>query len=306
MPLDIETHLALGLDQPVPQGANGKTNMTIMEAIGHPSDNVYHPCPEAYPAPDIPEGSLHRWEDWQDSAVYPGTLRNLYAYVPAGVDADQELNLMVFNDGIGYVSRKGDIRVPRVLDTLHARGEIEPTLAVFVNPGRPVDQPDDEEAGRVSRRLEYDAMTPKYGEFIIGEILPFMARELGVRITEDPDCRTTCGISSGGICAFTLAWQYPDSFRRVLSHCGSFTDILGGHNYPYLIRATPRKPLRIYLQSGEHDAQTLSGDWPLANKQIASSLTYAGYDHHFEFGMGGHTLRHGGAVFADSVRWLWR
>ncbi len=33
---------------------------------------------------------------------------------------------------------------------------------------------------------------------------------------------------------------------------------------------------------------------------------YAGYDHRFEFGNGGHSLRHGGALFADSLRWLWR
>ena len=154
--------------------------------------------------------------------------------------------------------------------------------------------------------MEYDALTPVYGNFIIHEILPFVCGELGVQVTSDPEGRSICGISSGGICAFTVAWQFPDSFRRVLSHCGSFTNILGGHNYPYLIRTTPKKPIRVYLQSGENDAQTLSGDWPLANQQVASAFRYAGYDHRFELGVGGHTLRHGGAVFADSVRWLWR
>ena len=87
---------------------------------------------------------------------------------------------------------------------------------------------------------------------------------------------------------------------------GSFTNIRGGHNYPYLLRTTPTKPLRVLLQSGENDAGTLFGDWPLANRTMATAFSYAGYDHHFEFGTGGHSLRHGGAVFADSIRWLWR
>ncbi len=136
-------------------------------------------------------------------------------------------------------------------------------------------------------------------------MLPFVVREHRFVISEDPDRRMVCGISSGGICAFTVAWQYPDRFRRVLSHCGSFTNIRGGHNYPYLIRTTPRKPIRVFLQSGSNDAETLYGDWPLANRTVANALKYAGYEYRFEFGNGGHSLRHGGALFADSLRWLW-
>ena len=33
------------------------------------------------------------------------------------------------------------------------------------------------------------------------------------------------GSSSGGICAFTVAWQRPDEFRKVVSYIGSFTSI---------------------------------------------------------------------------------
>ncbi len=45
--------------------------------------------------------------------------------------------------------------------------------------------------------------------------------------------RAICGLSSGGICAFTVAWERPDYFHKVLSHIGSFTDIRGGHVYPF-------------------------------------------------------------------------
>ena len=162
------------------------------------------------------------------------------------------------------------------------------------------------DAAMTQRSIEYDSLTPEYGTFLLEEVLPFVVHEHGIAITDDPERRTICGISSGGICAFTVAWQHADSFRRVLSHCGSFTNIRGGHNYPYLIRATPRKPLRVFLQSGANDAETLFGNWPLANKTMDDALRYAGYEHRFEFGSGGHSLRHGGALFADSLRWLWR
>ena len=203
-------------------------------------------------------------------------------------------------------SRRGPVRAAQVLDSLQAGGEIEPTIAVFVNPGRPAGAESVQRDIAMSQRsFEYDSLTPTYGQFLIEEVLPFVVREHRFTITDDPSQRTICGISSGGICAFTLAWQHPDHFRRVLSHCGSFTNIRGGHNYPYLVRTTPRKPIRVFLQSGANDAVTLYGDWPLANKTMANALAYAGYDYRFEFGDGGHSLRHGGALFADSLRWLW-
>ena len=103
-----------------------------------------------------------------------------------------------------------------------------------------------------------------------------------------------------------MAWERPDAFRKVLSHCGSFTDIRGGGIYPSLIRKSEKKPIRIFLQSGEQDLDRPAGNWPLANKLMASALAFQGYDYQFVFGTEGHTLRHGGAIFPESLRWLWR
>jgi len=35
-------------------------------------------------------------------------------------------------------------------------------------------------------------------------------------------------------------------------------------------------------------------------------LEYRGYDYQLVVGEGGHSLRHGGAILADALRWLWR
>jgi enterochelin esterase family protein len=116
------------------------------------------------------------------------------------------------------------------------------------------------------------------------------------------------GISSGGICAFTAAWERPDLFRKVLSHVGSFTDIRGGYAYPAIIRKTePVKPLRVFLQDGAMDLNNQFGNWPLANQQMANSLDFMGYDHKFVFDpQGAHSGKFGGSILPDSLRWLWR
>jgi enterochelin esterase family protein len=206
---------------------------------------------------------------------------------------------MVFNDGGGYLDRNGPVRAAAVFDTLAHAGDMGPTVGVFVMPGQNPDNP-------AQRSFEYDSVTDTYGRFLIDELLPFVEGEIGSALTADPARRTICGISSGGICAFTAAWYRPDAFGRVMSHCGSFTAIRGGHNYPFLIRSTERKPIRVWMQSGAGDADILFGSWPQANKAVAASLAFAGYDHKFVFGEGAHNLRHGGALFADALRWLWR
>jgi enterochelin esterase family protein len=206
---------------------------------------------------------------------------------------------MVFQDGAGYLNREGPIRTTAVFDTLIAAGEMPPTVGVFVMPGQ-------REGSPQQRSLEYDSVTDDYVRFLLEDLLPFVEGEIGSALTTDPEWRTICGISSGGICAFTAAWYRPDAFGRVVSRCGSFTAIRGGHNYPFLIRSTERKPIRVWMQSGEADADIILGNWPLANKEVAAALDFAGYDVKFVFGEGGHNLRHGGAVFADTLRWLWR
>ncbi|MEM6999837.1 MAG: alpha/beta hydrolase-fold protein [Pseudomonadota bacterium] len=312
MPLDINTHLALGLDQPTPAAANGRSNRDAIAGLNHPDDDIYQPCAEALNEGTVPTGKYVKYSAWRESRLYPGTERGIALYLPPQHDAAEPLNLLICNDGAGYASLRGPVRVTRVLDSLLHAGEIAPTAAVFINPGLPdptqlPPTPNlsyDDAANQ--RSWEYDSLTPVYAEFLQTEVLPWLAAAAGVTFTGDPAQRTVCGISSGGIAAFNCAWFHPEWFGRVISHCGSFTNIRGGHNYPYLVQSTERKPIRIFLQSGSNDITTLFGHWPTANMAMAHALEYAGYDYRFEFGQGGHTLKHGGALFADTLRWLWR
>ncbi len=127
-------------------------------------------------------------------------------------------------------------------------------------------------------------------------------------VTDDPDQRAIGGMSSGGICAFTVAWERPDQVRRVLSYIGSFADIRGGHRCPDLIRKTAKKPLRVFLQAAARDINWDAADlnWFSANLMMAAALAERGYDLRLVLGDGGHDANHGGAILPDALRWLWR
>ena len=269
-------------------------------AVSMPAEEPYSLGPASLPQPDVPRGALTRFQ-WKSHTIYPETLRDTWLYIPRQYDPTQPANLMVFQDGEKYLG--AEINVPIVFDNLIHKSEMPVTIGLFVNPG-------DKGPGAAifggddNRSLEYDSLGDRYARFLLDELLP----EIGTRynITSDPARRAICGMSSGGICAFTVAWERPDAFRKVVSHCGSFANIRGGHVYPSLIRKTETKPLRVFLQSGINDVDIVYGNWPIANRDMAAALAYRNYDYQFVFGEGGHTLKHGGAIFPDTLRWLWR
>jgi len=309
--MDIETYQSHGLhliynDEYPGKKVNGRSNLEILDALDTIGDVQYHPCPEAYPAEEVPAGTVQRIKNWSESILYPETSRTISIYIP-DLDYSGEYRLIVFQDGDGYLAREGAIRATRVIDTLIYSQEIEPTVALFVNPGRPpdVEEGANDPGATQQRSIEYDTCDGRYARFLIEEVIPLMKSRAEVPISENAKDKIICGISSGGICAFNAAWHEPGYFGNVISHCGSFTNIRGGNQFQYLVRSNERKDIKVFLQSGEKDADIILGSWPLANQTLAASLEYAGYDFRFEFGTGGHNLRHGGSMFAETLRWLW-
>jgi enterochelin esterase family protein len=234
--------------------------------------------------------------------VFAGTQRDYWVYAPRQYDPDEPAAVMVFQDGGDYIDENRSFRVPVVLDNLIHKKEVPVTVGIFINPG--VFPASADRKRESNRSFEYDTLSPQYAAFLETEMLPEVAKRY--RLTDQPEERAICGISSGGICAWTAAWERPDLFRKVLSHVGSYTNIRGGHVYPALIRKTERKPIRVFLQGGSGDLDNAHGNWPLANQQMAAALRFAGYDYRFEFGDGGHNGKHGGAILPDSLRWLWQ
>lgn len=264
--------------------------------------DTYPLPPEATPKEGVPKGTVTK-ATWK-SEVFPGTVRDYWVYVPAQYKADgPPACVMIFQDGAGYQNPTGQYRSTIVMDNLIHAGEMPITVGIFINPGS-VPAADAKQGGRSNRSFEYDTPSPQYATFLEKEMLPEVGKTLKLRT--DAAGRALCGISSGGICAFTAAWERPDLFSKVLSHVGSFTNIRGGDVYPGMIRKTERKPIRVFLQDGAGDLDNLHGHWPQANVSMASALKYMNYDYQFAFGDGGHNGKHGGAILPDSMRWLWR
>src|SRR6267378_4361191 len=190
-----------------------------------------------------------------------------------------------------------------VRDYLIHKKEMPVTIGIFINPGV-VPAADKDQKPRQNRSFEYDTLSDQYVRFLEKEMLPEVAKDFNLR--KDAAGRAICGISSGGICAFTAAWERPDLFSKVLSHVGSFTNIRGGDVYPGLIRKTEKKAIRVFLQDGSEDLDNLHGNWPLANQQMAAALKFMKYDYEFVYGHGKHSGNHGGAILPESLKWLWR
>ena len=267
-------------------------------------DDYVSNSPDQQEQAGVPKGTLTQMPPWQ-SKIFENTTRDWWVYVPAQFKPDGSAALMVFQDGHDYIGPKGNWRVPIVFDNLIARGDLPPIVAIFINPGHDVNQPKPQSPWRVSNRsFEYDSLGDRYARFLIEEIMPEVRKQWP--FSDDPAMRAICGASSGGICSFTVAWERPDQFRKVLSTIGSFTNIRGGNAYSYLIRKTDRKPLRVFLQDGSGDIDNQFGNWPLANQMMFKSLDYMAYDVRFELGDGAHNSKHGGSIFPDAVKWLWR
>lgn len=241
---------------------------------------------------------------FSESQIYPGTKREFSVYVPAQYQADQPANLMVFMDGRGYSNPQGAFRVPVVFDNLIHKKTMPVTIAVFVNPGT-VPATKTGATDRSNRSFEYDSLGDRYSRFLIEEFLP-VALE-GLNVSAAPKNRAVCGISSGGICAFTVAWERPDQFGKVLTHIGSYTNIRGGWAYPGLVRKSKPSPkaIKVYLQDGKDDLNNLHGNWPLGNQDLAAALQFAGYDFKLVMTEGGHSGKWGGEVFPAALTWLW-
>jgi enterochelin esterase family protein len=278
-------------------------------------DAHYHLGPDSLEEDGVPKGEI-RGPFTLPSQAYPGTQHTYWVYVPAQYNPAAPAGLMVFNDGQAFMAPRGDLRAQNVLDNLIYRREIPVMIGVFINPGRRPDQPEpnQQEWGdrTTNRPTEYNSMDDLYARVIVDELLPVLYKEYN--ISKDPDTHGIGGVSSGGIAAFEVAWQRPDSFHKVFTIVGSFVNLRGGYVYPDLIRKSPKKPIRIFLNDGRNDnrgvrpggAYDETRDWFLQNNRLLAALTEKGYDVNYTWGMNKHGSKMGGEVLPEMMRWLWR
>jgi enterochelin esterase family protein len=280
-----------------------------------PATDRYVIGPDSKPQEGVPKGTVTKHQIV--SQVYPTTTFTYQLYVPAQYDGTKPACVFVGQDGNNFVREPGAWHVPVVFDNLIAKKEMPLTIGIFIDP-----------SSQQQRAMQYDTLSDRYARFVIDEVLPEVGKTY--KLTSDPEGRAIGGFSSGAICAFTVAWERPDAFRKVASFFGSYTSIAfrpaqgdrpmqpGGDLYPTLIRRSPIKPLRIFFQDGSNDLNNSFGNWYLANLQMVSALEWANanadqrkapgprYAVEHAWGDGGHTANHGGSIFPDVMRWLFQ
>jgi gluconolactonase len=253
-------------------------------------------------AEDVPKGEVTKYT-FDQSKIFPGTVRDYWVYVPKQYDPDKPACVHVNQDGIQF-------NAPAVFDQLIANHQMPVVIGVFVRPGQ-VKARSDEALDRFNRSYEYDGLGDSYVRFLLEELLPEVEKKTTadgrpIRLSHEGNDRSIGGSSSGAVCAFTAAWERPDAFRRVFSSIGTYVGLRGGNVYPTLIRKVEPKPIRVFLQDGSADLNIYGGDWWMANQEMERALTFAGYEVDHAWGDGGHNGQHATKIFADAIRWLWK
>ena len=207
-------------------------------------------------------------------------------------------------------------QLPTILDNMIAAHRVPAMIAVFIASGGG--------DGKGSERgLEYDTVSGKYAEFIETEVLPKIAADYHVTFTKDPDGRATMGCSSGGACAFTMAWFHPELYHRVLTYSGTYVNQQSPENpqsphgaweyHEHLIPNSEAKPLRVWMEVGENDnrfgdPESTYHNWVLANVRMAEALKAKGYHYQFVFAKGAKHVdqRAVCATLPEAMEWLWQ
>jgi hypothetical protein len=249
----------------------------------------YPLMPDSLAQEGVPKGRLEGPFEFH-SKIIAGTVRQYWIWVPAQYNAKKPANVLVFQDGQRATNPEGSLRVPQAMENLIAKGQMPVTIGIFITPGN-LGETYPTDLGMRNpnhRKEEYDALNDSYARFLIEEML-----------------------------------------RRVISMIGSYTSIgyapatatepmtPGGDLYPTLIRKNPIKPIRIYLQDGEHDLSNDHGNWFLANQQMLSAFEFANakadkdgklgtrYEVKHNWGDGAHSDQHGGALLPQILKWIW-
>jgi sugar lactone lactonase YvrE/enterochelin esterase-like enzyme len=249
-----------------------------------------------------PNGDVSKYT-FDQSKIFPGTVRDYWIYVPKQYDPAKPACVHINQDGIQY-------RAPEVFNELIHKKEIPVVIGVFVTPGR-VKAASSAALDRFNRSYEYDGLGDNYVRFLLDELLPEVEKKTTsdgrpIKLSHDGNDHSIAGASSGAICAFTAAWERPDTFRRVFSAIGTYVGLRGGNVYPTLIRKFEPKPIRIFLQDGSADLNIYGGDWWMANQEMERALRFAGYEVNHEWGTGGHSGDHATKIFSSAMRWLWK
>lgn len=114
----------------------------------------------------------------------------------------------------------------------------------------------------------------KYRDFLVNELKPHIDKTY--RTKPEPAQTAVLGSSMGGICSLALAWEKPEVFGKAASISGAYA--VEEEAFLKLLKAYrgPRKPFKIYLDSGTKDFRG-GDDGAAKTKEVVAELKRAGW-----------------------------
>jgi enterochelin esterase-like enzyme len=241
--------------------------------------------------------------------------RTITVYVPAQYQKGKKAPFIVTHDGpkLG----EPDTVLPRILDNLIAQQRVPAMVAVMIQNGGG-------DAQGSERGLEYDTMSGKFAEFIEAEVLPAVEKNANVKLTRKGKDRAVMGCSSGAAAAFTMAWNHPEWYQRVISYSGTYVNQQwpfnpatpgGAWEYHNGIIANSRAlPLRVWMHVGDRDLYNPNvmrddmHDWVAANHRFAAALKTKGYHYQYVFALdSSHCDRRvREQTLPQALEWVWK
>src|SRR6187402_2007935 len=109
----------------------------------------------------VPQGEVRQFS-FDQSKIFPGTVRDYWIYVPKQYDPARPACVHVNQDGVQY-------KAPEVFDELIHKKEMPVTIGVFVMHGRVKALDGAAALDRFNRSYEYDGLGDGYARFLLEE-----------------------------------------------------------------------------------------------------------------------------------------
>lgn len=232
--------------------------------------------------------------------LYPGVSFTYSIHVPEHCEGQTENALLVTCDGLNETEAWA-------MEQLFHSGEAPACISIGLTAGI-LKSTLSRGSNRPQRMLNYDFFGPVYPNFIVDEFLPAILKEYSLSISDSPDLHMASGGSSGGICAWNMAWYRTDFFHRVYMSSPSFLSMGNGREIPARIRKVETKPIRVFTDFSENEPDDYFGSSYCAADDVERALRFAGYDMKAEFHAGeGHCSQRGNPESAlERMRFLWK
>jgi len=222
--------------------------------------------------------------------------RDILVYLPPSYKPNSLTNILVQLDGEKFAleanyaaSWKGWTPLPTILDNLHSRQKISPTIAVFIP----------------NKDRSKDLLNRSFPDFIAKEVLPTVKQEFSLKLNKV----VVSGPSRAAYAATATALRHSDTINGVLSQSGSFYYTLNEkENWPIYPQfdgkilqdymASELLPVEFYLEVGLYDLGLARVG---VNRQFRDILRLKGYAVTYSEYNGGHAHVNWRHTIADGL-----